>query len=128
MCPNGVVTNKFTTLQANGAPSRRYTWPRQQCDRCPMAAKCLETRRRSKALLLDPDEDELRAARRQWERPEIRAEYRTRSQCERLVNQMTRHGGRQARAWGLGFAQLQAHAIATVCNLGLLAKRLAEPG
>src|SRR5690606_37607303 len=57
-------------------------------------------------------EAELRAARAAWERPEVRADYRTRTQCERLVNQMTRHGCRQARRWGLGPAQLQAHLTA----------------
>ena len=128
LCPNAVLSERFTTVQANGGPSRRYAWPRQQCDRCPVAERCLSPGRRSRTLLLHPDEEEQRAARRNWERPEIRAEYRTRSQCERLVNQLTRHGGRKARAWGLGFAQLQAHAIAAVCNLGLLAKTYAEAG
>ena len=49
-----------------------------------------------------------------------------RSQCERLVNQMTRHGCRRARGWGLGSAQLQAHLIAMRCNLQLLARVLAK--
>jgi hypothetical protein len=128
MCPNGVATDKFTTVEANGGASRRYAWPRLECDRCPMTDKCLPSGRRIRTLLLHPDEEELRTARQQWERPEVRAEYRTRSQCERLINQMTRHGGRKARAWGLGFAQLQAHAIAAVSNLGLLAKIIAESG
>jgi len=39
---------------------------------------------------------------------------------------MTRHGARKARSWGLGKAQLQAHAIAMTCNLKLLAKALAR--
>ncbi len=128
LCPNGVVSDKFTTIQGNGGLSRRHVWPRQDCDRCPVRAKCLASGSRSRFLLLHPDEEEQRAARQQWERAETRTEYRMRSQCERLVNQMTRHGGRKARAWGLGFAQLQVHAIAAVCNLGLLARALAEPG
>jgi hypothetical protein len=39
---------------------------------------------------------------------------------------VTRRGGRQARAFGLQAAQLQAHAIALACNLRLLAKLLAR--
>ena len=54
---------------------------------------------------------------------EVRRLYRIRSQCERLVNQVTRHGGRTARSFGLGAAQLQAHLIAMRCNLGVLAKQ-----
>jgi hypothetical protein len=76
-------------------------------------------------MLLHPYEDELRAAREAWSQPETRALYRTRTQCERLVNQITRYGGRQARAFGLQHAQLQGHAIATASNLRLLAKAIA---
>ena len=75
---------------------------------------------------LRAQEAELRAIREEWSRPETKAEYRPRSQCERLINQMTRHGGRKARAWGLGYAHLQAHAIAMTNNLALLARALAD--
>lgn len=128
LCPNGVLSDTFTVAQNANGPCRRYSWPRQQCERCPMADKCLAKKRKSRTLLLHPDEEEQRKARRQWAEADTRAAYRTRSQCERLVNQMVRHGGRRARAWGLGFAQLQAHAIATQCNLALLARVLAKPG
>ncbi len=70
-------------------------------------------------------EAELVAAREDWKRPEVRDAYRVRSQCERLVNQVVRHGGRRARTWGLAAANLQAHFIAMRCNLGLLAQALA---
>ena len=52
----------------------------------------------------------------------MRAEYPDRSRFERLNHQLTRHGARQARAWGLAAANLQAHAIAMRCNLQLLAE------
>ena len=64
-------------------------------------------------------------ARKDWEDPNTRELYRRRAECERLVNQMTRHGARRARSWGLGSAQLQAHLIAMRCNLQLLARALA---
>ena len=76
-------------------------------------------------VLLHPLEQELREARQEWQRPEVRRAYRQRTQCERLVDRMTRHGGRKAAAWGLQPAHLQAHVIALVCNLKLLAERVA---
>lgn len=126
VCPNGVLSDTFTTVQAKDGSRRRHTWSRHECESCPVATKCLAKNRRSHSLLLHTDEEELRRARQQWKRPETRVEYRTRSQCERLINQMVRHGARKARAWGIGSAQLQAHAIAAACNLHLLAAALAE--
>ncbi len=51
--------------------------------------------------------------------------YRRRSEGERLIHTMTRHGCRKARAWGLQAAQVQAHVVAITANLKLLASRLA---
>ena len=80
-------------------------------------------------MVFHPDEQTLRRLR-EWEQPEIRQHYRKRSQGERLVNETIRCGARNAMAWGLGSAELQAYVIVMVNNLLLLAKALAneEPG
>ena len=75
-------------------------------------------------MILHPYEQELRRAREEFSRPEVKKAYRLRTQCERLVNQLTRHGARTARAFGLKAAQLQGHLIAVTENLRLLAQRL----
>ena len=80
--------------------------------------------KQGKLLLLHPFERELRQARELWEQPQVREMYRVRSQCERLINQVVRHGARKARAFGLGAAQLQVHIIAIGCNLAVLARML----
>lgn len=41
------------------------------------------------------------------------------------MNQLTRHGARRARAFGLRKANLQVHLIAMRCNLELLATAFA---
>ena len=76
-------------------------------------------------IRLNPEEEELRRARVEWEEPEVREAYRVRSQVERLVDKMTRHGARRARQWGIAAARQQAYAIAAVNNLLVLAKALA---
>lgn len=148
-CPNGVTTSAVERVENYSEPHMRFRWAVEACVDCPLAQNCLRPQRdrqsssdehaaelakpiqrRNRArttgrvLNLHPYEEELRAARAAWTDPEVRRMYRDRTQCERLVAQIIRHGGRQARAWGADAASLQVHAIAMRCNLELLAKNL----
>jgi hypothetical protein len=105
---------------------RRFKWPTSVCKACRFQDACCGKRRGGRWIKLHPHERELRAAREDWQDATIRTLYRKRAECERLVNEPIRHGGRQARAFGLGAANLQAHVIVVRCNLGLLARKLAE--
>lgn len=126
LCPNGVLTSELTSSSNKGVPRPRFAWPKDACASCPVRTRCLGGAKGRRKLTLHPHERELREIRAEWAQPETRAAYRVRSQCERLVNQVVRHGGRQARSWGLASAHLQAHAITSVSNLALLARALAE--
>jgi len=114
-CPNGEVATGYKDVEANGGLCRNYKWSRTSCDGCPLSEKCLGKNRRTRNLLLHPDEEEQRRSRDQWRKPEVRRLYRVRAQCERLIARVIRHGGRRARACGLQAAQLQVHAIAAAC-------------
>jgi hypothetical protein len=126
-CAAGVTTSQssFSWSSEHEAYFRVYRWPKATCDRCTLRRACRGKQKRGHRAGLHPFEPELRQARRVWEIPEVRDAYRARSQCERLVNQIIRHGGRQARAWGLASARFQVHMIAMRCNLALLARRMA---
>jgi hypothetical protein len=126
-CANGVVTEdiRFVWSSEHSVHVPLVAWPKATCDVCPLSSRCRGKDTGRRRMLLHPYENELRAARTAWNQPETRALYRTRTQCERLVNQITRYGGRQARAFGLQQAQLQSHAIAMASNLRLLARALA---
>ncbi len=125
-CAGGVVTEivRHVWSSEHGVHVPCVVWPTAACDACPLSGKCRGKEKGGRRILLHPYERELRAAREVWRNPATRTTYRTRSQCERLVNQLTRYGGRQARAFGLGAAQLQAHLIAMRSNLCLLATAL----
>ncbi|MGB0972789.1 MAG: transposase [Mycobacterium sp.] len=127
-CANGVVTSNRTLSWSadHGVHITKLKWPVAKCVSCPLRDPCRGKQKGGHQVLLHPFERELRQARSDWEQPEIRAAYRTRSQCERLINQMTRHGARHARSWGLQAANLQAHLIAMRCNLAVLAKHAAR--
>jgi hypothetical protein len=127
-CAAGVTTReiRYRRTRDHAAAVTTFFWPKEVCAACPRGESCCcENHRGRRLMKLHLYERELRASREAWSRPETRAAYRTRSQCERLVNQITRHGGRKARAWGLGAANLQAHSIVMRCNLELLARSLA---
>ena len=125
-CPRGIQTDDVKWGPYSGQPriSARFVWPQEKCSQCPLQDECPKVNSRH-GIRLHPDEEALRAFREEWKDPQVRAQYRVRSQCERLVNQMTRHGARRARSWGLPAATFQASVIALRCNLGLLAKALA---
>jgi len=127
-CAAGVPTTTWTWNWSTGHQThvRRFWWLKATCDACSFSGACRGKNPRGNSVQLHPYEQELRAARYAWACPEVRETYRVRTQCERLVNQITRHGGRKARAFGLSAANLQAHVIAMRCNLELLAKALAE--
>jgi hypothetical protein len=121
VCPAGLLTNNLRATKS----AVYFTWSKKDCSPCPLRQQCFGKGDRRR-LTLHRRERELRRRRAEWDKPETRAAYRVRSQCERLVAQVVRHGGRQARAWGLAAANLQAHAIAAACNLALLAKALSS--
>jgi len=127
-CAAGVPTTTCTWNRSreHHALVRRFCWPKTTCDACSLSEPCRGKSPRGKYIKLHPYEQELRAARRRWDEPDVRQAYRVRTQCERLVNQITRHGGRKARAFGLAAANLQAHVVAMRCNLDLLARALAN--
>ena len=125
-CPAGVASSSSTTRfhSTYGGQAPVVKWTQQECDGCSLRERCLPKNHRSKRLVLHPHEEELRLARRQWSDESIRASYRKRSECERLINQVVRHGARHARSWGLQAANTQGLLVVMRCNLGLLAKAL----
>lgn len=128
ICPNGVVSEDMAFVSYGDGSQRapRFLWPRQTCEQCPLADQCkAPKKKRNSRMVFHPYEAKLRQLRAEWEEPETREAYKQRSQGERLVSEMVRRGARDAMAWGLGSAQLQAYVIAMVNNLSLLAKRLA---
>jgi len=127
-CANGVTvkTQGLVWSETYRVHVPKFKWRNTACADCPLRPACCGKRTGGHHITLHPYERELRQARTDWEQSEIRAAYRIRSQCERLINQMTRHGARRARNWGLQAANLQAHLIAMRCNLAVLAKLLAK--
>ncbi len=130
-CPAGVTTDdrRTTRLQRNGGKECMvFKWPKEACIGCPLAERCMGASRVGRSagrrLELHPLEEELRSHRARWQHPDVREDYRRRSEGERLIALMVGHGCRSADTWGLDRARQQAHEVATSCNLSALAKVL----
>ncbi len=123
-CPQGMNTTDAVPTQQGGEPTVTFRWSQATCQGCPARAMCRPGKTVGKRLQLHPEEEELRNSRAAWAQPELRAAYRKRIQGERLMRCLTRHGARQARAWGLKSAERQAYLIAMVNNLKQLARHL----
>ena len=129
-CPGGIrsVERKKVSTSRYDEQVWRFRWPKEACRQCPLKAQCNNKTRVGHYVDFHPYEEELREARVQWSRPEVREEYRSRSECERLMNLMVRQDRRQVRAFGLKAANLQAHLVVAASNLSILAKQLAKSG
>jgi hypothetical protein len=128
ICAAGVTTDDHERVWSKDYQREvsTFRWPKEVCNTCPLRSRCCGDRQGGYRIRLHAYEQRLRQARKEWQDPQVRELYRRRSECERLVNQMTRHGARRARGWGLGSTQLQAYLIAMRCNLQLLARALAK--
>lgn len=139
-CPAGEQSIVCEEVPAADDTILQFRWRRSTCASCPLRLRCATRTRatdkptptkgrpptRGKRLRLHPQEQALRAARAQWQTPERRSLYRRRTECELLIANAIRAGGRQARAWGLPHAVLQAHSIAIHLNLAVIARELAK--
>lgn len=95
-CAAGISTalHKRVWASDHGCLTSTFRWPKTVCAVCPLKQRCCGSRHGGLLIRLHPHERELRKAREDWSNPAVRNVYRTRSQCERLVNQMVRHGAR----------------------------------
>ncbi|MEN0064129.1 MAG: transposase [Myxococcota bacterium] len=133
-CPAGVETLMHREVSRGKVMCQQFEWPVADCAACPLRRRCMPKwtdvkssrgqPRKGRRLTLDAREEALRAARAEWAKPERQAEYRRRAEGERLIARMVRFGGRQALAFGLAKAELQAHAAAMAANLARFAKTL----
>ncbi len=135
-CPGSITTEDHRRVIRSGEECSQFVWPVTTCTDCPLQPRCIPSwgpkrqsrgqSRKGRRLLLHPHEQVLREARSDWADQDLRALYRRRGEGERLVAALVRQGARQARAFGLEAAQLQAHAVAMAVNLKLLARLILE--
>lgn len=128
VCPAGLPSDGATWhwRSKEGVHQRTHWWAAKTCDGCALFDRCRTADRRRRQVRLGTYEAENVAARAAWSQSSVRRDYRRRGAGELLVNSLTRKGARKAQAWGLRAANVQAHLIAAVVDLRLLAEALAK--
>ena len=122
-CPAG----QTAPIRTEPSGTRRASFPKTTCDRCPLRDRCVAPARGTRQVLIAPDEELLIAARHALQDPAT-AEHlrRTRPRIERLLGLLTgRYGARKSRYFGRAKARLQAAWAAALVNLNPIARHLA---
>lgn len=84
-CPGGVTTSQWKLAPEGTVTTPMFTWSKESAAVCTCASTCPVHRDRRRHLKLHPLEQELRAIRVDWAKPETRKRYRRRTEGERLM-------------------------------------------
>jgi hypothetical protein len=121
-CPAGVTTTDFTWVNsASGTPVKRFDFPKEVCDQCPLRKVCFtEKSSRGRSVTLHEHESLIQAARKSQATPEFRQAIKDRQVVEHRLARMVQLGVRQARYFGRAKTRLQCTLAAVVANLTLM--------
>ncbi len=130
-CPGQKSTERYTMVsdgQGGGERVAQFVFDREDCQACPLAAKCCAATRRgeSRVLKLSPYEVELQETKAFNQTPEAAALLRKRSSVERIISHLVRFGMRSARYFGQAMTQFQAFMTAAAYNLQRVATLLVK--
>ncbi len=98
------------TIKLKKAGSHKF--PAATCNECTLLAQCTSSKN-GRIVVIHEHEALLQKARREQETPEFKEEYRLRPRVERVIENQTSNGARNARYYGKqknGF-QLMVHAV-----------------
>ncbi len=89
ICPQGAVSNKWTTRQLNKQQVYNFRFPRGACSRCVVRPHCTKAVHTPRALTIQAQSayEALRAARQRQQQEEFRAQYAKRAGVEGTVSQ-----------------------------------------
>ena len=124
-CPAGQTVSAHSRQEADGRPILLFTFPREICESCSLFARCVRSKTRGRTVRTHAYEAYLQAQHQRQQSDEFKQLYRTRSQVERKVAELSRHGIRHTRYLGEKKRQLQRLWTGAAVNLKHLF-RLAE--
>ena len=122
-CPAG----QLAPIRTEPSGRRRASFAKAACEKCSLRERCVEPARRTRQIVIAPEEDLLIAARQALDDPSNAERLRrTRPRIERLLGLLAyRYGTRKSRYIGTTKARLQAAWAAALVNLNPIAGHLA---
>jgi hypothetical protein len=128
ICPNGVRTSTWSkgVQTASGAHYRDFVFPKNKCQTCPLAARCVKHPGKDHRIFrMHPEENLLRQARRQQKTKTFLKTYKLRQTVEHRIARLAQLGMRQARYIGRAKTLFQLYMTALVANLTIIASSAA---
>ena len=116
-CPAGHTVSARSRQEADGHPILLFTFPRAVCENCSLFARCVRSKTRGRTVRTHAYEAYLQAQRQRQQSNEFKQLYRTRSQVERKVAELSRRGIRHTRYLGEKKRHLQRLWTGAAVNL-----------
>jgi hypothetical protein len=128
-CPAGKSTSlwhtqKRRTKRGTTFHSKAFRFATEQCQGCPLAARCVKPAARYRSISVHEHEVLLQAAKHFQRTEQFRHLYRQRSTVEHRIARLVQLGLRKARYFGTAKVLFQLAMTAAVANFTLIASRL----
>ena len=91
--------NIFPVLIQTSAIERCLTSDADKCNHCPQKEQCTKSKK-GRTIHIHPYEDRIEQQREFQKTAEFKEDYAQRSNGERTISELTKHGGRQGRYEG----------------------------
>jgi transposase len=122
VCPAGKQSMRYE--RPKGTSYHRFIFSRNDCNGCPVRAKCTTAKQAARRLTLAENYDELVALRAKQRTEEFKRTYRRRVKVEHRIARLVQLGVRQARYFGKAKTAYQVMLLGAVANLVLAARVL----
>ena len=133
-CENGTVTcpagniARFDSDMLKEHKIIKIRFTSKLCDKCKLKDKCTKSKKGERTINLHPYEKELQEKREYQKSDEFKEDYAKRSNGERTISQITRHGGRKSRYKGKKKTLWQLTMVSISNNIYELMKYLQNRG
>lgn len=97
-CPNG-YTEYFDTEKIVNREGTTVKFEAEKCNTCPMKEQCTKSKN-GRTVNIHQYEDRIKQQREYQQTEEFKKDYAQRSNGERTISELTKHGGRQGKYTG----------------------------
>lgn len=119
-CPKGYTVAGRPGPKQKGLPTTKFTFPRRDCEACPLFAECVRSMVTGRTVQAGPYEAHLQQARARQQSEDFKVIYRHRAAIERKIAELVAIGLRATRYIGQSERQLQRLWTGAAVNLGRL--------
>ncbi len=125
-CPAGKRSIRRDRVTNTSPEGWRYTFSRNDCNACPIRAKCTTAKVTARTVTVTDHTVELQRRRKKQRTKKFKEAYRRRVVVEHRIGRLAQLGIRQARYLGRSKVAFQVSLLATIANLGLAAAKAAH--